>query len=221
LARGYTEEEAQANVSRVQCTNGIKYYEEKYGNEIGKELFTERIDKWQKSILNNNNMDDINLKKSHSVAGGLARGLSLEQAEIHYNKTKKRLRSMNKTFSKISMKMCEMLKNYLVDDCYYAKNPHEFRVGKYRVDFYHKSTKTVVEFYGDYWHKNPKKYMAEDLHRDGRTVDDIWKKDRQREADIKKNKHVNNFFIVWESDFRKNPQKIISDIIKEIYNGSE
>jgi len=160
-------------------------------------------------------MELINLKKSPSIEGGLARGLTFNEAVYRYEKMVERLRAIRKLPSKISQKMCDMLFDRLGGSCYYSSNSHEYLIGRVRVDFYHKETKTVVEFYGDYYHQNPKLYEKHHVVY-GITAEEKWKYDLGREDIIKSDDKVNKFIVVWESDFRKNPVECVNSIIKEI-----
>jgi very-short-patch-repair endonuclease/CO dehydrogenase/acetyl-CoA synthase epsilon subunit len=212
-SRGYSDIQAQKQVSKIQTTNGLSYYKEKYPNDY-EERFQKRIDMWL-AAYNANDTDLINLKKSHSITGGLACGLSLEDAELRYNNMIEHMRTIRRKPSKISQKMCEMLFDKLNGTCYYSNNNYEYQIDKYRVDFYHKETNTVVEFYGDYYHQNPNIF---DKHHcvHGITAEGRWKYDMLRKETILKSGKVNKFFEVWESDFRKNPTKCVEHIIKEI-----
>lgn len=58
----------------------------------------------------------------------------------------------------------------------------------------------VIEFYGDYWHKNPKKFP--------KNKENIikWKYDAVKEETIKKNYDL---LIVWESDYVNDSDRIL------------
>ena len=80
---------------------------------------------------------------------------------------------------------------------------------------YIQETKTVIEFYGDYWHRNPEIYEGDHPYFK-LFVKDKWKKDELRIDVIKESNEVENIIIIWEKEFRKNPTKVIENIIKEI-----
>lgn len=215
IARGYTEQEAADRVRTIQTTNGLRYYENKYGAD-GKKLFEQRIAQWQKTLAENNDPAELNLKRGHSVESGLARGLSLPEAQAQYEACCERNRKIvSRPVSRISQKFCAMLHDQLGDGCYYADLSHEYRVGRYRVDFYHSPTQTAVEFYGDFWHANPKNFSAGEKRLDT-VVESVWEHDRAREREIRSHKKVKHLFVVWEKDFRKNPQETVNNLIKEI-----
>lgn len=62
--RGYDDETAKRNISELQKTFSLDICIDKYGVDEGHRIWKERQDKWQKSLIENNNMDDINKKKN-------------------------------------------------------------------------------------------------------------------------------------------------------------
>lgn len=63
INRGYSEEESKIMVSKSQ-SRGIEFYIKKYGNEIGKEKWKERNDKWFKSFYDSGkDLIEINQKR--------------------------------------------------------------------------------------------------------------------------------------------------------------
>lgn len=65
------------------------------------------------------------------------------------------------------------------------------------VDIYIPSEKRVIEFYGDYWHCNPKKYSPNYYNTQVRLkAKDIWKRDEQRKRILETNGY--KVEIIWE-----------------------
>lgn len=82
------------------------------------------------------------------------------------------------------------------------------------IDYYNKDVNMVIEFYGDYWHDNPKYYKPTDfIH--GMKVMDIWDKDRKRKSLIINKLSPKYFYEVWESEYEKMMEVIINDINNE------
>lgn len=210
---GYSLDEAIVKVKDIQTTNGLEFYKKKYPDSFEKE-FSKRISIWKDS-LSKNDQEVISLKKSSSIEGHIARGLSYDDAVISYQMMVNRLKTIRKLPSKISQKMCSMLDDKLSGICYYSTKNYEKLIQGYRVDFYHTPSKTVVEFYGDFFHRNPKIYEST-YQAHNVLSEERWKYDKQREEIISNSIDVNNLIIVWESDFRKNPEKVIQYIIGEI-----
>lgn len=213
LNNGYSESDAREQVQRIQTTNGLDFYKRNYPDNY-EEKFRERIEQWQQSY-NKNNLNEINLKKSHTVEGALARGLTLQEALDVRKANLRHMQTIRRMPSKISQKFCDMLETKLYGTCYYADKNYEKLIAGYRVDFYHKETQTVVEFYGDFYHRNPTIFEASHLAFgiDARTR---WEYDKQREESIQQDPAVKNLFVVWESKFRKNPTQEINNIIEGI-----
>lgn len=63
LVRGYTEEEAKNKVSEFQ-SRGLEFFIDKYGKEEGTIRYNNRNKKWRESFISNNDMDEVNRKRS-------------------------------------------------------------------------------------------------------------------------------------------------------------
>ncbi len=68
----------------------------------------------------------------------------------------------------------------------------------------------VFEFYGDYWHGNPKKYNDTDLVAHKKPAKEIWERDRFRIEALEK--YGYRVSIIWESDYRKDKDRVIQEI---------
>lgn len=77
--------------------------------------------------------------------------------------------------------------------------------------------KTIVEFYGDTFHCNPKKYTDAEQYCSWikRTVGDQWKRDQRRLGCFYKLGY--KVVIVWQSDWIKNKQLVIERIKNALY----
>jgi G:T-mismatch repair DNA endonuclease (very short patch repair protein) len=75
----------------------------------------------------------------------------------------------------------------------------------------------IIECYGDYWHCNPIKYDYQYYHSQLRkTAQDIWKYDEEKNNLLEK--HGYNVYIIWEKEWKDNPEEIkqkIKNIINE------
>jgi len=82
----------------------------------------------------------------------------------------------------------------------------------HRVDYLHNNK--IIEYYGDYWHGNPKIYKPEDMIRK-KKVKDVWDHDQRKIQDLKNNGY--SVLIIWENDYINDPAAIIQqckDFIK-------
>jgi G:T-mismatch repair DNA endonuclease (very short patch repair protein) len=72
----------------------------------------------------------------------------------------------------------------------------------FKLDGYDPITNTVYEFYGDYWHGNPFKYKAYDIHPvNNKYYGELLFKTFKKEQILKKAGY--NVVYIWESDFNK------------------
>lgn len=217
LSRGYSLEQAHAEVNRIQVTNGLAFYVNKYGKTQGAELFAQRINKWQQTLSENNDYDLLCLKKGHSIASCLARGDTIEEATNNYAKLLNHLKLIRRRPSTVSQKLFDLIVNKIgTNGVYYDSLNYEFLLSGHRVDFFHKESGTVVEFYGDFYHRNPAKFAAEFVAHNISSAE-RWNIDETRISRIKDNPLVKQVIIVWESEYRTNPQECANSIIERIY----
>ena len=75
----------------------------------------------------------------------------------------------------------------------------------------------IIEFNGDYWHANPNKYDENYKIRAGKEPKEakyIWERDRQKIECAKLFGYT--IYIIWEQDYKENPENCISNAIKFI-----
>jgi G:T-mismatch repair DNA endonuclease (very short patch repair protein) len=82
-------------------------------------------------------------------------------------------------------------------------------------DIYVPKYNLLIEYNGDYWHCNPKKYEADYYNKKkNKTAKEIWEYDKNK-LYLAKN-YGYNCIVIWEADYKKN-----KNIIKEIFNNYE
>ena len=82
-------------------------------------------------------------------------------------------------------------------------------------DILFEDCKTVVSFYGDFFHANPKTYNGKDVHPlKGCLVEEVWKNDKNRVAEIEAAGY--EFLVVWESDFKNNKEEVLNRIMEVV-----
>ena len=90
---------------------------------------------------------------------------------------------------------------------------HLFRVDTKICDVFIPSLNLIIEYNGDYWHCNPKKYDSDYFNqKKQKTAKELWEYDKNK-IDLIKEKGY-NLEIVWESDLKEDP-KLINKIIKK------
>jgi hypothetical protein len=183
VERGFTYEESKNRVSDHQTTFSKEKCIEKYGEEEGLKRFTKRQNKWFKSLTDNGNMK---------------MGYSKVSQELFYG----------------------LIKKYDIDergDIYFATHNGEFKLNKngggiWMYDFTDVNNNKIIEYNGDDYHGNPKKYLAEDYPHPFRkdvTAKEMWDKDAEK-IRIANN---NGFEVltIWDSEYRWGNKKEILD----------
>jgi len=101
--------------------------------------------------------------------------------------------------SKPQRKLYEMIKEK------YPEAVLEYQIPELNIsaDIYIPERNLIVEFFGDYWHCNPKKYDSTYWHKYiHQTASEIWERDEARKEKLKELGF--EVEIVWESDFPNN-----------------
>lgn len=71
----------------------------------------------------------------------------------------------------------------------------------------------IIEFNGDYWHCNPRKYKEDYINKTTKmTAKEIWKKDEEKKRIAEKFGY--KVYYVWEMDYRKDPSSELIKCIK-------
>ncbi len=80
-------------------------------------------------------------------------------------------------------------------------------------DLYIPKYNLLIEYNGDYWHCNPKKYNANYFnHKKNKTAKEIWDYDEKKLYLAKKNNYTCE--VIWETDYKKNKNIILEIITK-------
>ena len=75
--------------------------------------------------------------------------------------------------------------------------------------------KVVVEFYGDYFHANPKMHTADEyIVKKGKTAKELWEADAQRKKLLEDAGFV--VLVVWQNEFRSNRTKCLNVLVDKI-----
>jgi G:T-mismatch repair DNA endonuclease (very short patch repair protein) len=72
----------------------------------------------------------------------------------------------------------------------------------------------IVEFYGNYWHANPKIFKSRDIVHHELTAEQIWKNDKKRIKILVDNGF--KIFIVWQDKYQENKEKCIKELINKV-----
>ena len=94
------------------------------------------------------------------------------------------------------------IENIWLDSYNIPKDYRQFKIGNFFVDGIDINNKIVYEFYGDFWHGNPKIYNKEDVNKvTGLKFGELYIKTIDRQIEIEKNGY--SIISIWESDFKK------------------
>lgn len=195
-SRGYSLEEAEILRSERQTTFSLEICIEKYGEEAGRKRWEERQEKWLATLD----------------------ALPEEEKKRIYDA---KIQALSSTYSKISKEMFDLVVEAYDFDYlpWYGGSEKVITTpdGTFMPDFMHENK--IIEFYGDFWHANPRKYGAEDTLNfpgyGGPTIhkaSDIWEKDAVRINALKA--LGNEVLIIWERDYKNDPEGTIEKCLE-------
>lgn len=181
LDLGYSVEQSEKMLKERQTTFTLEKCMEKYGEKKGKEIYTERQVKWQKSLLEN---------------GNLKCGFSKISQELFYE--------ILKYYEYEDMKNIY----FATKNMEYFISPKGKKFFVY--DFTDLKRNKIIEYNGDEYHANPKMFESNDNPHPFRkeiTAQEIWDKDEEKIKTA--NKKGFDILIIWDSEYRNNKEEII------------
>ena len=144
-----------------------------------------------------------------------------------YNDFVEKRNTSNRLFgpSAISLEMFDkLIKNYKNNIVYYDENEYSVHTNKlclYHVDYYDKTLNIIIEFYGDFFHLNPKIYDTDFIqfkhHEKAILAKNRWQHDKERIDDIQQTLNC-KVIIVWESTYKNDKKGTINSLIQMINN---
>jgi len=177
-ARGWSDSEAIEMVSKGQRFFSKEICVEKHGEEKGIEIWQNRQNKWQ---------EKLKAKPAEELARinrlKISKGLSVSSAEKHIAS---KLREKFAVATQYTLFESDK-KQYVYDIVYNNR---------------------IVEYHGDFWHCNPKKYQADYINpRTKITAADKWARDQEKIKFAEAQGY--QVLVVWESDFKNNKEEVI------------
>jgi len=89
-------------------------------------------------------------------------------------------------------------------------------IKRWNVDILFTRKLLIVEFFGDWWHMNPKKYSAQMVHKVmNKTADQIWSRDARKLCELREQGY--EVVVIWETEWRNSKDECI-ERIKNAYN---
>lgn len=189
LNQGMSLEESKIKLSDRQRTFTLEKCIERYGEEQGLIIFTNRQEKWQKSLNQNGN-----LKQGYSE---ISQVLFFELLKF-YNENEK-----NDVF------FATKNNEFRLD----KKNG-----GVWIYDFTDIKRKKIIEYNGDQYHANPKMFEADETPHPFRktiTSEEIWEKDSKKLNTAKE--HGFGVLIVWDSEYKSNKELTIKKCVDFLF----
>jgi G:T-mismatch repair DNA endonuclease (very short patch repair protein) len=183
LKKGFSEEAAIMKVSERQTTFTLEKCIEKYGLADGQSRWQARQDKWQ-ATLNSKSPEEkkeINRKKASYTKPNYNSTIEYEALEF--------------LEAQLGISIVRQIPTYL-DEI----QTHRMFDGKYE--------NVYIEFNGDYWHCNPKKYESDYWHEVRKmTAAEIWEYDNQKKRGIEV--LGSKLFVIWENEYKNNKMEIL------------
>jgi len=187
LNKGYTIEESKKLLNERQSTFTLEKCITKYGLEKGTEVYNKRQKKWVKKMFNENTCMAIGRSM---IADKFVEELIKEINDETI--TNQFLYGNNERFIYDNIEK----KGKKYDLCY---------------------DKKIIEFYGDFWHSNPKIFGENDIHRIKKIkCSEIWQFDKRKIESAKE--HNYEVLIIWESEYINNQIEIIKKCKKFLIN---
>ncbi len=185
LLKGFDEEDAKLKLKERQTTFTLDKCIEKYGEDRGIQVYTDRQKRWQTSLLENRN-----LKCGYSQ---VSQELFLSISKFYDNTSR---------FSNVYF----AVKNKE----YFISTSESFFV----YDFVDIEYKRIIEYNGDKYHANPDKYNESDCpnpFRKDKTAKEIWKKD-QKKNQVAESVGF-EVLVIWDSEYKKSKSKVLERCI--------
>lgn len=201
--KGYNIEQAKKILKENADSTSLSFYIKKYGLTFGQELYTKMCQA---------------RKKDYTLEGYQKKYGEVEGKQLWSKKYKNRHNSKKACdfFNKLSEKINSKYKIYTASNEngeYGILNKDHNKYFFY--DFVVPELKLCVEYHGDYWHCNPKKYDSLYEHKQsGALAKDIWAWDKVKQDTITSDRGF-EVITVWESDDQQEKINFIMEKISE------
>lgn len=201
IKKGYSEDDAKKLVSNRQRTFTLDKCIEKYGEIEGKRIYKQRQIKWSQKVEEKyKNGEFSKIPKSSN---------STIYSKFEKDAIENIITNSNINIDDINCYKNNQLhlKNIIINDK--CKNV----MFTYDLSYNNK----IIEFNGDYWHMNPKKYDENFYNALSKMVaKDKWIKDEIKIENAKQ--HGYNVLIIWECDYKNNKEEVIQQCIDFLLN---
>lgn len=189
--KGMTVEQAKERISKI-CTRNLPYFVSKYGEEKGKEVYEKMLHR--RSIAYS--------LQTKQEKYGIVEGLRIYREIID-----KKTNHIPNIQSKRSLDFLNDIMNTLPQpiSCECEKT-----ISWFVSDFYFPQYSTVIEYYGDYWHKN--KYLHHKWTQE--QLDDESNKHNFRTRTVLTDARCKKIIILWERAYVHLPHYCLENIVR-------
>lgn len=197
---GWTKEEYDKFNSSRSCT--LKHFIERHGEEEG-------LKRWENYCERQRYTNSLDyFKKEYGEIEGTKKFELFCKTRLSFG-----------LHSNMADNFCENLAHYFKGHkLHFATLNEEYKIGKYALDYYDEDLKIGVEFYGDFWHFNPLYYDEDDIVEVNgieMKVKNKWDQDEKRIKLIEEKLNC-KIFIIWEKEYKKNKNKSVENLYKQI-----
>lgn len=226
-SRGYTEEEAVANISTLQSKYGNMQDPEKakFNSCLCKEFWITRSGMTEEEAEKIISQRQRTFTKEKCIEKyGLDAGLKRwEERQQKWQESLHKSQNLHVGFSKISQNLFkELLSHYQEQDkdyVFFGSKNHEYGLRdndkNYIYDFTDLNKRKMIEFQGDIYHGNPLLFEETDRpnpFKQDKTCKDLWEFDEEKKKVAMKNGF--DVLTIWEHDYRNNKEKITKEALK-------
>jgi hypothetical protein len=227
LKRGYDKKQSKKKVEEVLEHLHDKTWEKRRNNpDLYQDINTTQIGYWLKK--------GFSKKEAKEKIKERQRTFTLKKCIIKYGEEKgteiynERNRKwselmeekyLNGEYTRFGDNFVSKVETELIDEIIYHSSIEETEIIRqyrvkinrvYNIDFKYKNK--LIEFFGDYWHCNPSLYENEYFHKNkDMFAYEIWNYDNQKIKDLKSKFDV---LVVWENEYKENPDDVIEKCIK-------
>lgn len=191
----------------LQVGEGNPFYGKKHSEDTLMKISKSRKGK---GIGENNSMSNEKWRKkaTENLKKKWQSGEMEEVRKFMSNKLKETIKSGKIKSIITSKKEKELIKQ--IQDLGY-ESIQSYKVETKICDIYVPSLNLIIEYFGDYWHCNPKIYKSNYYNiKKGKYAYELWEYDKNKLELIKNNGY--NLEVIWEQDL-KNNNKLIENII--------
>lgn len=185
-------------LAKQRWTKSFEYMSKRYGEETAKSINA------SKALT-----EETFIRKYGTIDGPL-------KFQRFIDKTRHSVSKASQFFFK---ELDERIKEYRLTTYFDAKNKEfgkKLSSGSYcKVDYYVRELNLAIEYFGDFWHANPKLYEADRVLYSQRTASDIWKIDLDR-LSLMKTDHAIETLIVWQSDVNNDLEHELNRLTSKI-----